>query len=267
MALQLNKKEGNFRVAQYYYFQVEMGRGVSSVDSENLSDEDDDFLDDDTGETHALPNSDTSMGDSSVSVKKIKLTDLVETVKTAIDDNLTPLIVDPSEDHKVDTFYSYGDAVLLDGKKMSLDQSMRKIPVPELMEEARQKLVNCLKYGKILVVACTKSVTDFATTFNDEAAEGSGLDLQKRTLAYFPKEVFTRGGKGLLEQEKIDSLFRDEDTKDQAGCAVSRNPDGFFTVITSSFQFEDYEEYLFGNDWGLPKPISQYQVILISEEE
>ena len=45
---------------------------------------------------------------------------------------------------------------------------------------------------------------------------------------------------------------------------MSRNPDGFFVILTSQFTQDDYEDYLFGNDWGLPKPKDKYQVLIIT---
>jgi hypothetical protein len=48
---------------------------------------------------------------------------------------------------------------------------------------------------------------------------------------------------------------------------MSRNPDGFHVCLTTSFTVEDFEEYLFSNDWGLPKPKDMYQFISIKQEE
>lgn len=204
-------------------------------------------------------------------VKSVPLTDLLTVVEAAVKNGKTPLVVDNSEDCKVDTFFSYRSAVVIDGKKMGLDKSMRSVPVSEIMESTRSKLVGALKLGYPLVIALTKSVTDFATTFSDEACkskeDGNGLDFKDGSQSYFPQEVFKGAGRGLLSDEWLNKLFRDEDKKDTSGFAMSRSPETFHVIITSNFAPEDFEEYLFENEWGLPKPKGQYEFIVIKPEE
>ena len=192
----------------------------------------------------------------------IPLTDLQDTIRLAIGKGKTPLVIDNSEEDKVNTFFTYQSATMLDGKKMGLDKTLKKIPVQDIMDDARKKLVQALKFGQPLVIALTKSVTDFALTFTDEVAGANGsLDLQAGK--YIPIELFKNAGRNCVSTEYLEALFRSED-KDQ-GMAISRNPDGFHVIITSQFAPEDYDEYLFGNDWGLPKPKENYQVIIIDD--
>ena len=173
----------------------------------------------------------------------IPLVDLVKTIELAVSKGKTPLVIDSSEEDKVNTFYTYQSVVMLDGKKMGLDKSLRKIPVQDIMEDARAKLVQALKLGQPLVIALTKSVTDFAQTFIDEAASANGT-LNMSQGKYFPLEVFKNAGRGLVSQEYLDALFRNHE-KDQ-GFAVSRSPETFRVIITSQFLTEDFDEYLFG---------------------
>lgn len=203
-------------------------------------------------------------------IQTILLTQLVETIKNAVDNGKTPLIIDPSEDGKVDTFFSYSGGMILDGKKMGIDKSMRKIPVQVLMDEARKKLVSSLKFGVPLIIAMTQSVTDFATTFTDEACKNNNiteLDFQDNKRKFFPSEVFNNAGKNLLSEENLNFLFREEDKADMQGFTMCRNPDGFYVCLTTKFQVENFEEYLFSNEWGLPKPIEMYQFIYIKPNE
>lgn len=196
-------------------------------------------------------------------VKKIIATNLVDEIEAVVAANKTPLVVDASDSDIVNTFYSYRSVVIVDGKKMGLDKTMKKIPVKDIMDETRSKLVAALKMGVPFVIAMTKSVTDFATTFNDTAArENHGLG----DGTFLPIEMFEAAGKGLLADDKLDALFRDSDRTDTAGFAVSRNPDGFYIVFTTQFSPDDYEEYLFGNEWGLPKPKDKYIVLIVSAE-
>ena len=54
---------------------------------------------------------------------------------------------------------------------------------------------------------------------------------------------------------------------DTAGMAVSRDPDNFRVVVTTRFSEEEFRDYLFGNEWGLPKPESQYHFIVIDHAD
>lgn len=197
---------------------------------------------------------------------EIPLTKMLEAIEWSLKAKLTPLVLDDSEDNKVDTFFSYQSASVLDGKKMGLDVSMRGIPIETVMEEARQRLVAALKYGNILVVALTQSATDFATKFNDTSEEvvNSSLDFSEGKK-YLPLETFVNGGRGLLQEEMLNALWREED-KEQ-GIVFARDPEKFHCVITSRFSAEDFEEYLFENDYGLPKPKEQYAFIIIKPED
>ena len=48
----------------------------------------------------------------------------------------------------------------------------------------------------------------------------------------------------------MDKLFKEEDTADTAGFAMSKEPGKFHCVITTTFQPEDYEEFFFGDGMG-----------------
>ena len=56
-------------------------------------------------------------------------------------------------------------------------------------------------------------------------------------------------------------MFRNDDL--EAGLALPR--DGFRVAVSTRFQEADFEGYLFGNKYGLPKPTDMYQAIVVSE--
>jgi hypothetical protein len=207
---------------------------------------------------------DAASGETSLCVHVIALTALLDAIEDIVSRGKTPLVIDNSPDDKVNSFFSYRSALLIDGKQMGLNKSLKKVPVKDIMEEARQKLVNAIKYGYPVIFALTKSVTDFATTFNDDVAREKG-EISPEDGMFLPVEVFRAAGKGLLSQEYLDGLFRDADR--EQGIAFSRSPDTFRVIITSQFAPEDYEEYLFGNDYGLIKPKDLYEVIIIKDEQ
>ena len=195
-------------------------------------------------------------------VKKIPLTALLETIEDAVAKGLTPLVVDRSADAKCDTFFSYRSSVMLDGKKMGLDKSLRGVPVPEVMEGARAKLVSAIKLGYPLVISMQTSVTDFMTTFTDEAIPGHH---ETNSDIVFPRMVFQNAGKDLLLPSIMDRLFREEEK--ECGVAYCRGPENFYVILTTQFSPDDFEEYLFGNEYGLVKPSDMYQFIVIEHPE
>lgn len=247
-----------------------MGASASVVEYDTLNDEEkheymikyEALIAEGKSEEDAIVTLTLQRSSSQLSVKEIDLTALLDECELAVSEGKTPLVIDDSEDNKVDTFFGYRSFPVIDGKKMGLDKSMRKISVPEIMEEARKKLVLAIKIGMPLIIAMTKSCTDFAMTFNDtKARELYGLPSD---LSFLPIELFDNGGKKLLSNEFLEALIRKGDErKDTGDLAISRNPDGFHVILTSQFSPEDYEDYFFANDWGLPKPKDQYQVLII----
>lgn len=189
----------------------------------------------------------------------VPLNDLETAVSLCVAQGKTPLIIDPSENDTVNSFYMYKTVTLLDASKLALDKSLMKVPIADLMEGARSKLVSSIKLGRPLVIALGKSACDFATTYHDGSEEMDASCVGR----FFPLEVFKNAGKGLLSEENMRSLFREGDLEN--GVARSGNQENFYVVVTSQFTSADYQDYLFGNDWGLPKPIENYQVIVMDD--
>ncbi|EQC42339.1 hypothetical protein SDRG_00078 [Saprolegnia diclina VS20] len=191
----------------------------------------------------------------------IELPQLLDAIAAAVSRGKTPLVVDASD--RVNTFFSYRQCTLLDGKKMAMDKSMRKVPVPEIMEEARARLVGALKCGHPMVIAMNQCVVDVWKTFNDATLP---VDVtQHGRLAFFPSDlVCSNAGKGLLNH--LDSLYRPADTKDTSNIPLCRNPNEFHVVLTSNFAHVDFEKYLFKPEMGLPPPKYQYEFILVQQE-
>lgn len=194
--------------------------------------------------------------------RTIKLTALLEEIETTVSRGRTPLIVDDSEDHNVDTFFSYRSVSVVDGKKMGLDVSMKKIPVEDVMEGARQKLVAGVKYGCPVIIALTKSVTDFKGKFNDTSSPPREVGT-----SVFPADlVFRKAGKGLLEEGAMQRLFRQDD-REQNLC-VCRDPDSFYCAVTTQFSPADFEEYLFGSEgFGLFGDPGLYEFLIVKSSE
>ena len=136
--------------------------------------------------------------------------------------------------------------------------------VADLMEEARSKLVSALRYGNNLVIVMTKAVTDWNGVFTDESEEcqkdENNVDIKDGRMC-FPLEVFNNAGLALTQSKYTDHLYRDGEK--ESGFAVVRDPEKFRVILTTQFTPEDFEEFLFGNDWGMPKPKEKYAFIVV----
>ena len=196
-------------------------------------------------------------------VVTIELTNLIDAINAAVEKGKTPLVVDRSADDKVNTFFNYQTVSMLDGKKMGLDQSMRNISLVNILDGARMKIVTALKFGRPLVIVMSTSTIDFANVFNDDHLTKSRAEGKM----FFPLEIFKGAGRGLLRQEFMNGLFREEDKADTNGFAICKSPDTFHTVITSRFAPADFEDYLFRSDgYGLPGPKNNYEFIVIHHD-
>ncbi|RLO06000.1 hypothetical protein DYB28_006944, partial [Aphanomyces astaci] len=195
---------------------------------------------------------------------QIDLTELPAAVSSAVERGKTPLVVDPSG--KAATFYSYRPVTVIDGKAMALDKSMRKVPVLEVLDGARQRLVGALKTGVPVVIAMDQCVVDFANTFNDAALVASGAVTHDPSMRWFPVELlFRRAGKAIVGDAVLESLYRQADKADTAGVVSCRNKAEFYVVLLTAFEPKDFEKYLFGNDMGLPRPTSMYEFIVVNQ--
>lgn len=175
-------------------------------------------------------------------------------VAKAIDASLTPLIIDSSESGLVDTFFNYGKSpydksggcVILDAKRMCLSKTLKKMPLEDVLEEFRKPVYDALSVGKCLAICCSKSVPNFSGEFN-------GKDT-------IPLGLFAEAGKALLGNTQ--EFFRDSDECHGASECMGTK---FAVVVTTQFDAAEYEEYLFADGFGLPKPFAMYQPIIIEE--
>jgi hypothetical protein len=77
----------------------------------------------------------------------------------------TPLLVDNSRDHVIDTFFSYRDAQILETKKLLLDERQGMVR-PAVLERTRTQLVKAMRSGQVLYVRLTNTACDFCSRYN-----------------------------------------------------------------------------------------------------
>ena len=149
---------------------------------------------------------------------------------------------------------------MLDAKHLSVEKSINKKPMLEVMEEARGKLVAALKLGTRLVVFCNDGCPDFAQSLTDESDDSKEI-VEGGSKAFFPLEVFKCAGKGLVKDPAwADKLFREGEADDEMckgitpADRVSSAGDGFEVVVVTRFHPDimegDDEAEFEGCVWG-----------------
>lgn len=192
-------------------------------------------------------------------VERFALTELPAKLEAAEKAGLTPLILDKSPDHKVDTYFNYGKgAVVMDCKAMGLKVSMEKKPVDEVLETSRKQLIAIMKSGSRLVMSMQQGACDFVGQFNGDTTLPLGLFSKAGADYVTEKEGESEFGAGLKDVPATAALFREEDTAESAGIGVCKL--GFTVCVTSWFSSEDIDEFLFKGTFGLP-PREQFKVL------
>lgn len=140
----------------------------------------------------------------------------------------TPLILDSAPGARVNTFYTYGNFVMILAKGLFVNIRIQKKDETEVLDKARGSVVTALKMG----YTCVVNMEDGATDFTDEGFNKPGL---------FPaQELFTNSGKAFLEEKSWSTIVREHEKKQ--GMFIPR-PE-FNVVMLSYFTLEDYKEFL-----------------------
>lgn len=77
----------------------------------------------------------------------------------------TALLIDNSPDKVVDTYFMYRSTQILEAKQMVMEERMRKKNRAQILESARQRLVNAMRYGQTFYVRMSNTATSFKTHY------------------------------------------------------------------------------------------------------
>lgn len=102
-------------------------------------------------------------------VWSVPLIDLVAAMEEAFTKGKTPLLIDSTEGHKVEMFFTYGGAFVIDCKRMIQDQA-RGVDVQSLLSQTRDSFAdaNCFKSGQVVVFRLSNTACDIKGTFSNE---------------------------------------------------------------------------------------------------
>ena len=148
----------------------------------------------------------------------------------------TALLVDNSADKVVDTFFLYRPVQVLEAKAMVIEERTGKRNRPQILEQARIKLVNAMRYGQTLYVRMSNTATQFVTTYSgpttlplaifDQSAVG---ELQSRHSGPSGENLFG-------SNHSLAGALREEDT--EFGFFVARH--GFEVVVSTHLEKSDF---------------------------
>lgn len=161
----------------------------------------------------------------------------------------TPLLVDTSEHHAVDSYFTYRHAVFVEAKALFL-RERTGTPRAELMEELRCALVNAMRHGLTLYVRLANGACDFVNTYS--AADTWPLDVfDAPTVGQLG--AFADEGRNLAESSHpLAAVLRSDDL--QHGVFVPKK--GFEVVVCTHFKLDDYADFLDGRlPMGRMQPI------------
>ncbi|GMH56256.1 hypothetical protein TL16_g02092 [Triparma laevis f. inornata] len=180
------------------------------------------------------------------------MTELPTVVDAARLAGLTPLILDRSANHLLDTFHNYKADGMLDAKMWTLKLAKKEIPQEDALEGLRHKLSYSMARGQDLVISMQSACPSFSTTLNSET---------------FPLEVFKESGKSLINDASASTIITDAHAKELGQGFKICQPD-FKVQVTSHFGVDDLDDFLFGEGFGLEKvPRAWFQVINIKHGE
>lgn len=162
-------------------------------------------------------------------LRRINMKQLIETIKPLIENKITPLILDQSE--RCDIFFQYsGDfsGLFVEAKKILVETLIfKKVSMKETLENLRKILVNCLKFGRTLVLRMTDSACDFMNNFSHPD--------------FFPaSDLLIEAGQRFKKEEYWKRVVREQDL--EHGTFIVK--DEFCVVILSTLSVNEYKEVL-----------------------
>ena len=153
--------------------------------------------------------------------------------KVVNEDKKTPLILDPSEEGKVKTFFDYKYRVA-DASPLSIPFAKSGIKRGDAVESYRKTLVGALKAG-----------TTFALYLGELTQEDANWKKKLCKKDSFPNETMVEAGRKLFSppfEPRYKLIFREDDL--EQGEIVLKGEENFRVVVISALKPKDYEAKL-----------------------
>ena len=185
-------------------------------------------------------------------VVKCPMTGLPAAVDAARAAGLTPLIVDRSENHLLDTFHQDKADSVLDAKMVSLEVAKKNKTKEDGQQELRKKLGYAMARGFDMFISCQQASPSFSS------------DL---CCDVFPVNLFEKSGSGLINDASAELIIPD-DVAAEATQGMKLCSDQFKVQVTSHFAVADLDDFFFAEGMGFGKmPKAWFQIIELEHDE
>lgn len=206
---------------------------IHALSREVLSMRPPDYDEDEDREAATLPDGSDSENakDPANGLPSCVAADMPAEVERIMNEGLTVLVLDPSEEQVAKTYFTY-KAMLEDVSALTIPFAKGGVKRQDVMERVRQKMVGAMKSGSTFVLYLGGTTWEHA-------------DFKKKLCKkdIFPTDSFIDSGRKLVKSSinpKYKLMFREADLED--GEAVVK--DGFCLIVVSSLDPYTYEEAL-----------------------
>lgn len=171
---------------------------------------------------------------------RVPMKSLKFALKKAREKGKTPLIVDNTEGHAAESFFTYTGAYVIECKKLIMEKGASKRPVEDILEDERERFFRgkCFKIGQTVMFRMANTACDLKGTFNSSIFPTLAL----LDIAELRKVV---GRENVSNVEKSPFMAMCPDDQDERLELVANGiHEHFNCVMVTHFQEEDYAEFL-----------------------
>ena len=152
----------------------------------------------------------------------------------------TALLVDNSADKVVDTFFLYRAVQVLEAKAMVLEERTGRRNRAQVLEQARIRLVNAMRFGQTLYVRMSTSACQFKTTYSGPSTLPLAIFDQAAVDQLRARYSGPMGENLFGSSHPLAGCLREADT--EHGFFTARH--GFAVVLSTHLAKDDYRHFL-----------------------
>lgn len=169
-----------------------------------------------------------------------RTTGVLEAVRRARRFGRTPLLIDNTKDRVVDTFFLYRHAQVLEAKEMVVDERTGRRSRAQVLERARVRLVNALRYGQTFYIRMANTATSFKTHYTSVDSLPIELFDHRSIEALYDGSSLPAGNNLYGSTHPLAAALREADT--DHGIFYVRP--GFEVLVSTHHRADDFEELL-----------------------
>jgi len=172
-------------------------------------------------------------------VWKVPLRDLEFAMDRAHQNRKTPLIIDNTENQRVETYFTYRSCYVIECKKWITEKALKKMSAADILKEERDKFfrAKCFKHGQTVMFRLATTACDLNNTFSSPEFPSTDL-LNRAALA----KILGVDNASNFKGSPFEKMCPDsESLMEHTAMGVHEN---FNVLAITLFKEEDYEGYL-----------------------